>query len=251
MSAQPVPVTGMINLAGRSGAPAFGQAPMLRLQSARREVRLSNIVKEYRTPIGTRRILDGISFEVGPGERLAVMGRNGAGKSTLMKIIGGVERATSGAVERGLYMSWPLAFAGGFDGTMNGIDNIRFIARLYGRSIEDTIAFVDDFAELGRQLLMPVKYYSTGMRLRLAFALTLAIDFECLLVDEVITVGDQRFHRKCVDALFVERRHCAMIIITHDVNVARQYCDRVLVLKSGRGRVFDDVDLAVDIYQSL
>jgi capsular polysaccharide transport system ATP-binding protein len=214
-------------------------------------IRADNIVKDYRTLIGRRRILDGISFEVGAGEKLAVLGRNGAGKSTLLKIIGGVERPTSGNIERGLYLSWPLAFSGGFDATMSGMDNIRFIARLYDRPISDVIAFVDDFAELGRQLLLPVKHYSSGMRMRLAFALTLAIDFECYLIDEVMSVGDQRFHRKCHDALFVHRRHCAMIMVSHDVNIVRSFCDRALVIKSGRGRVFDDVDLAVQIYQTL
>jgi capsular polysaccharide transport system ATP-binding protein len=134
---------------------------------------------------------------------------------------------------------------------MSGMDNIRFIARLYDQPISDVIAFVDDFAELGRQLLLPVKHYSSGMRMRLAFALTLAIDFECYLIDEVISVGDQRFHRKCHDALFVRRRHCAMIIVSHDVNIVRSYCDKALVIKAGRGRIFDDIDLALEIYQTL
>ncbi len=214
-------------------------------------IRADNIVKDYRTLIGRRRILDGISFEVGAGEKLAVMGRNGAGKSTLLKIIGGVERPTSGSIERGLYLSWPLAFSGGFDATMSGMDNIRFIARLYDRPVDEVIAFVDDFAELGRLLLLPVKHYSSGMRMRLAFALTLAIDFECYLIDEVMSVGDQRFHRKCHDALFVQRRHCAMIMVSHDVNIVRSFCDKALVIKSGRGRVFDDIDLALEIYQTL
>ena len=214
-------------------------------------IRTDNIIKDYRTLIGRRRVLDGISFEVGAGEKMAVLGRNGAGKSTLLKIIGGVERPTSGSVERGLYLSWPLAFSGGFDATMSGIDNIRFIARLYDRPVDEVVAFVDDFAELGRQLLLPVKHYSSGMRMRLAFALTLAIDFECYLIDEVISVGDQRFHRKCHDALFVRRRHCAMIMVSHDVNIVRNFCDKALVIKAGRGRVFDDIDLALEIYQTL
>jgi capsular polysaccharide transport system ATP-binding protein len=212
---------------------------------------VSNIVKDYRTLIGHSRVLDGISFDVAAGEKLAVLGRNGAGKSTLVKIVGGVEPPTAGRVERGLHISWPVALAGGFETTMTGIDNIRFIARLYDRPFDDVIAFVDDFAELGHHLLLPVSQYSTGMRMRLAFALTLAIDFECFLIDEVIAVGDQRFHQKCHDALFVQRRHCAMILVTHDVNIVRTFCDRVLVLKAGRGRVLEDIDLAISIYQTL
>jgi capsular polysaccharide transport system ATP-binding protein len=220
-------------------------------KSRGRAVRMNNVVKEYHTAIGVRRVLDGISFEVGAGEKIAVLGKNGAGKSTLVKLIGGVEPPTSGEIKRELFLSWPIAFAGGFDVGMSGIDNIRFIARVYDVPIEDAVAFVDDFAELGRQLYLPVKTYSSGMRARLAFGLTLAIDFECFLIDEVIAVGDARFHQKCYEELFVRRRHCAMILVSHDQNIIRQYCSSALVLKSGRGRVFEDVELALEIYNSL
>jgi len=216
-----------------------------------RAIRMKNIVKEYHTAIGMRRVLDGISFEVGAGEKIAVLGKNGAGKSTLVKLIGGVEPPTSGEITRELFMSWPIAFAGGFDAGMSGFDNIRFIARVYDVPVADAVAFVDDFAELGRLLYLPVKTYSSGMRARLAFGLTLAIDFECFLIDEVIAVGDARFHQKCYDALFVRRRHCAMILVSHDQNIIRQYCSSALVLKSGRGRVFEDIELALEIYNSL
>lgn len=216
-----------------------------------RAIRIRDLVKDYHTPIGRRRVLDGISFDVRPGEKIAVLGRNGAGKSTLVKLIGGVEPPTSGAIEKGLFMSWPLAFTGGLEGNMSGFDNIRFIARLYDRPQREMIAFVDDFAELGRQLYVPVKNYSTGMRMRLSFALTLAVDFECFLIDEVISVGDQRFHQKCYDALFVQRRERAMIFVSHDINIIGEFCDRALVLKGGRGRVFEDVERALKIYQTL
>ena len=192
-----------------------------------------------------------MSFTVAPGQKVAVLGRNGSGKSPVVTLLGGVERPTAGTVHRGLALSWPLGFAGGLEGEMTGTDNVRFIARLYGRPVAEIVAFVDDFAELGRQIHVPVKTYSSGMRMRLAFALTLAVDFECLLIDEVLSVGDQRFHRKCHDALFVERRHCAMILVSHDVAIVETFCDRALVLKAGRGRLFDDVGFALDIYRSL
>ena len=212
---------------------------------------MREIVKEYHTAVGVRRVLDGISFDIAAGEKIAVLGKNGAGKSTLVKIIGGVEEPTSGDVARDLFMSWPIAFAGGFEATMSGLDNIRFIARIYGVPIEDAVAFVDDFAELGRLLYLPVKTYSSGMRARLAFGLTLAVDFECFLIDEVISVGDARFQQKCYDALFVRRQHCAMILVSHDTNIIKQYCNKALVLKSGRGRVIEDVDFALEIYNTL
>lgn len=234
-----------------AAAIANAPPPTPKKPEINRAIRIRDLVKDYHTPIGRRRVLDGISFQVRPGEKIAVLGRNGAGKSTLVKLIGGVEPPTSGAIEKGLFMSWPLAFAGGLEGNMSGFDNIRFIARLYDRPQPEMIAFVDDFAELGRQLYVPVRNYSTGMRMRLSFALTLAIDFECFLIDEVISVGDQRFHQKCYDALFVQRRKCAMILVSHDIDIIGKFCDRALVLKEGRGRVFDDVEFALKVYQTL
>jgi capsular polysaccharide transport system ATP-binding protein len=219
--------------------------------SAAPRITLSQIVKDYHTPIGTRRVLDNISFDIQKGEKIAVLGRNGAGKSTLVKIIGGVERPTTGQIWRGMTMSWPLAFGGGFEVHMSGMDNIRFIARIYNAPLQRTIDFCDDFAELGKLLYLPVRTYSSGMRARLAFALTLAIDFDCMLIDEVISVGDQRFHQKCHDELFVKRNHCAMILVSHDIHIVREFCTKALIMKDGRGKVFDDLSLALDIYNTL
>jgi len=209
------------------------------------------LYKSYHTPTGRKEVLNDISFAIGPGEKMAVLGRNGAGKSTLVKLIGGVERPSRGEIRRSMSMSWPLAFSGGFEVAMTGLDNIRFIARLYNRPIRETIDRVDDFAELGSNLLLPVRLYSSGMRARLAFALTLAIDFDCYLIDEVISVGDQRFHQKCHEALFVKRKDAAMILVSHDMGIIREYCSSGLVLKRGHGRVFDDLDLAISIYATL
>lgn len=219
--------------------------------SAPRYISVNNIVKYYHTPIGHRRVLDNVNFQVGAGQKIAIVGRNGAGKSTLLKLISGVEAPTSGSISRGLLMSWPLGFSGGLGYEMTGRDNARFIARLYDKDVDDVIAFVDDFAELGAQLDVPLRDYSTGMSMRLAFALTLAVDFECLLIDEVLSVGDQRFHRKCYEALFVARQHCAMILISHDTGIIKEFCSQVVVLKGGRSRVFSDVNLALDIYRTL
>ena len=225
--------------------------PQSPASTAGRRIRVTDLVKEFHTQFGVKRVIDGISFDIEYGEKIAVLGRNGAGKSTLVKLIGGVEPPTSGSIDIGLEMSWPVALGGGFDVSMSGFDNIRFIARLYGKPITDMIDFVDDFAELGKNLRLPVRTYSSGMRARLMFALTLAIDFECILIDELIAVGDQRFHRRCHDELFVKRKDCAMILISHDIHTIREYCHKALVLKAGRGRVFDDLDFAISIYSSL
>ena len=218
---------------------------------ANERLKVDRVTKEYHTHIGVRRVLDDISFDLGPGEKIGVLGRNGSGKSTLVKLIGGVELPTSGTIHRGMFMSWPIGFTGGVESTMTGAASARFIARVYGRDEKDVLAFVDDFAELGRQLYIPIEAYSSGMRARLLFALTLAIDFKCFLIDEITAVGDHRFHLKCHDALFTQRRQCAMVLISHDQETIRQYCNRALVLKAGRGRVFEDVELALRIYSTL
>src|SRR5258708_8392240 len=160
-----------------------------------RKIEAIDIVKEFHTEMGTRRVLSGVSFSVGKGERMAILGRNGAGKSTLIQILSGLQRPTSGRIERGLRMSWPLALGGGFEGELTGYDNIRFIARVYDAPFKETYAYVEDFTELGSQLHVPVRFYSSGMRMRLPFALSLAIDFQCYLLDEVILLRHPPFHQ--------------------------------------------------------
>jgi capsular polysaccharide transport system ATP-binding protein len=224
----------------RPAAPEFDRAIVVR-----------DLVKDFHTEHGTRRVLDGISFRVGLGERLAVLGRNGAGKSTLIKVMSGLQRPTSGTIHRGLRMSWPLALGGGFEGEMTGYDNLRFISRIYGAPFDRTFDYVMDFSELGRQIHEPVRFYSDGMRMRLAFALSLAIDFECLLIDEVLLVGDARFQEKCLHEIFEKRTHCGMILAIHGVEVVKERCTKVLVLKNGRGHVFRDVLQGCDTYATL
>lgn len=246
-----------LNRAARAvtASPPFAPAPAERQSESRigeaRAIVARDIVKEFHTEVGVRRVLDGVSFRVGMGERLAILGRNGAGKSTLIQILSGLQRPTSGSIERGLRMSWPLALGGGFEGELTGYDNIRFIARIYDVPFRATFDYVEDFTELGKQLHMPVRFYSSGMRMRLAFALSLAIDFECFLIDEVILVGDQRFQEKCHREIFGNRSDRAMILAIHSMEVVLEHCTSALVLKNGRGRVFDDVVLASNTYGTL
>lgn len=221
------------------------------MQTEEREIRAVNIVKEFETDVGTRRILDGVNFTVRPGERMAILGRNGAGKSTLIKILSGVMDPTSGSIQLGMRLSWPLALAGGFEGDLTGYDNVRFVCSLYGADFDEIFRFVEEFTELGNLLLLPMRSYSDGMRMRVAFALSLAIDFECILIDEVLFVGDTRFQQKCHYELLEKRRDRAMIIAIHSPEFVRSQCTSALVLKAGRGRVFEDVDLAADIYSTL
>jgi len=200
---------------------------------------------------GRKRVLEGVNFEVMPGEHIGVLGRNGAGKTTLIKLIGAVEMPTSGRVICDMRVSWPLGFAGGFQGSLTGYDNARFIARIYDRNYADIREFVEDFTELGRQLKMPVKTYSSGMRARLAFALSLAIEFECYLIDEVILVGDQNFHRKCHYELFEKRGDRALILASHNAEVIREFCNRTIVLNGGKTTAYDDIDEGLAVYNTL
>ena len=214
-------------------------------------IRCVDIVKDYHVHKGVRRVLDHVNLEVKRGQKLGILGRNGAGKSTLIKIIGGVEIATSGHIERTMSVSWPLAFTGAFQGSMSGLDNLRFICRIYGLNYEPTRKFVDDFAELGSQLAEPVKTYSSGMRARLAFALSIAIEFECYLIDEVIMVGDARFYQRCQDELFGKRSNRALIIVSHDTNFIRDVCDTGAVIHESHMTVMNSVSEAIDYYHSL
>ena len=213
----------------------------------------AGIGKVYRSETGRghHQVLSDIGFTVAPGEKLAVLGRNGAGKSTLIRLIAGIELPTSGRIERTMSLSWPVGLNGGVGGSMTGHDNIRFICRLYGKPFALMREYVDDFAELGKFLAEPVKTYSAGMRARLNFALSIAVDFDCYLIDEIISVGDQRFQRRSHEELFEQRADRSLILASHIPSVVKQFCSRALVLHRGRGKVFDDLDLAMDIYNDL
>lgn len=210
-----------------------------------------NLRKSYPSGHGRREILKGISFSIAKGERLAVLGRNGAGKTTLIKQIGGVELPDSGRIIRGMTNSWPIGFNGGFQGSLTGYDNARFVARIYGKSYAEMREFVEDFTELGGALRQPVKTYSSGMRARLAFALSLGIEFDCYLIDEVILVGDQNFQRKCHAELFEKRADRAMIIVSHDMGTIRETCNRGMVIHEGQATLHDDVAGAIAVYDNL
>jgi len=211
----------------------------------------NKLFKSYPMGRGRKKVLQGIDLEIAPGERIGILGRNGAGKSTLIKLIAGVEMPTSGTVKRKMTVSWPLGFNGGFQGSLTGYDNARFIARIYGREYNDLRDFVEDFTELGLQLKMPVKTYSSGMKARLAFALSLAIEFDCYLIDEIILVGDQNFQRKCHHELFEKRSDRALVLASHSSDVIRDYCGRAMIIHDGLGSVYSDVNQALEIYTAL
>jgi len=216
-------------------------------------IEVTSVCKDYHSKATQilRRVLNDVTFTVSPGEKIAVLGRNGAGKSTLIRLISGIEQPTHGQVIRKMSVSWPVGFEGGVGGWMTGHDTIRFIARIYNRPIPFVRDFVEDFAELGKFLAEPVNTYSSGMRGRLNFALSFAIDFDCYLIDEVIAVGDQRFQQRSFDEIHKRRTDRALILASHMPSLVKEWCSRALVLHRGRAKIFDDLDLAVDVYNGL
>jgi len=213
-------------------------------------ITLKNIIKRYKSRTGAHTVLNGIDLTVAPGERLGVLGKNGAGKSTLIRLISGQELPDAGTIRRKMKVSWPLAFSGGFQGSLTGLDNLRFLSRVYDVDHEAIQSFVEDFAELGKYFREPVKHYSSGMQARLAFALSLAIEFDCYLIDEIIAVGDARFHEKCMHELFEKRKNRAFVIVSHDPNFIKSYCTRAAVLESGNMTCFNSVPEAYDYYMN-
>jgi ABC-type polysaccharide/polyol phosphate transport system ATPase subunit len=196
-------------------------------------IKLTNVSKDYKTKAGWRRVLDNINLQINPGERVGILGRNGAGKSTLIRLVSGAEPPTKGTIERNMSVSWPLAFTGGFHATLTGADNVRFICRIYGVDFAPRLEFVKDFSDLGIYLNEPVMTYSSGMRARLAFAISMTIDFDCYLIDEVMAVGDERFRDRCRIELFEKRRDKAMLIVSHSHRYLKGTCDRFLLFRDG------------------
>ena len=211
-------------------------------------IRMEHINKSYATRSGPVHVLRDVNLTIRPGERVWILGRNGAGKSTLIRLMSGAELPTSGVVRRGMSVSWPLAFGGAFQGSLTGYDNLRFICRIYGVDPENKIGFVEEFSELGLYLREPVKTYSSGMRARLAFAISMVIEFDCFLIDEIIAVGDARFHEKCNHELFERRGDRAMIIVSHDPTYIREHCTRAAVLSGGQLHHAASLDEAFAFY---
>jgi len=208
---------------------------------------LIDVHKSYPMHGGRKHVLRGVNALFRKGERVGVLGRNGTGKSTLVRILGGVEAPTRGRIRRSMSVSWPIGMAAGFQAALSGADNTRFIARIYDRPVKETVAFVESFAQLGEYLRMPVHTYSSGMRARLGLAISLAIEFDCFLVDEALAVGDTRFGRA-----FAERiSRAGLILVTHQPSLVRQLCTRAAVLDQGSLTFYEDIDEALATYNSL
>lgn len=208
-------------------------------------IRFENLSKGFRTPDGRKIVADNICLTIPGGISVGLLGRNGAGKSTLLSMIGGRVRPDSGQIVSSGTISWPVGFGGSFHNDMTGVQNIRFIARIYGVDTDSLVAFVADFAELGSHFNLPVRTYSSGMKSRLAFGVSLGIPFDTYLVDEVTSVGDASFRQKS-QAIFDERmRNSGAIVVTHSAQQLRKMCHAGAVLEQGRLVYYDNVEDAI------
>lgn len=214
-------------------------------------IEIDNVTKSYATRSGPVHVLKGVSMALGARERIGILGRNGSGKSTLIRLISGAERPTGGKIRRSMSVSWPLAFGGAFQTALTGIDNLKFICRIHGVKYHNHIDFVEEFSELGLYLKEPVRTYSQGMRARLAFAISMVVEFDCFLIDEIVAVGDARFHQKYHIELFEKRSDRAMIVVSHDAGFIREHCTRAAVLVDGSLETFADVESAYTRYNEL
>lgn len=214
-------------------------------------IRFENVTKSYRLRGGARRrVLDDLSITL-PHRNIAVLGRNGAGKSTLLQLISGSIDPDRGRITRDVRISWPIGFRGSFHGMLTGVENIRFVARLYGADPDPVIAYVSDFAELGPFLHEPVRTYSSGMSARLAFGLSMALRFDTYLVDELLSVGDASFQKKS-KATFAELlQKSRMIMVSHSMGALRDYCDCGLVVHDGKALFHEDLNEAIEEYRRL
>ncbi|MFT6072221.1 MAG: capsular polysaccharide transport system ATP-binding protein [Alphaproteobacteria bacterium] len=216
-------------------------------------IKLKSVTKTYLSPkIGRRVILDSIDFEFPSDKNIGILGRNGAGKSTLMQLLSGSEMPDEGVIEIGkTKLSWPLGTSGGIHGTLTGRENILFLCRLYDYPFEKAFEFVEEFAELGDYMYVPVKNYSAGMKSRLGFGVSMILDFDTYLIDEGFSAGDASFRSK-TKAVFEEKsKNSNLIVVSHNPATVKRLCDWAAVLSNGKLELYTDIDKAIEVYSNL
>ena len=211
-------------------------------------IQFRDVYKSYHIGSFRKDVLRDLTFRIESGANLGICGANGAGKSTLMRLIAGVENPTRGKVQRSGTCSWPIGYSSCFQSSLTGADNARFIARIYNQPIDELLAYVEDFAQLGPYFRQPIYTYSAGMSARLAFGISLAINFDCYLVDEVTAAGDERFRVRCEEAMHHRREAGTLIMISHQQETLRSYCSTGAVLWNGRLTFYDTIDEAIHVH---
>lgn len=211
-----------------------------------------NITKSYFTTRGKVTIFKNLSFKVPVGRNVALIGRNGAGKSTLMRMIAGQDMPDRGRIVTTGSISWPVGLSGGFQGSLTARDNVKFVARVYGAEgsrMRQIVDYVERFAEIGDYFDQPVKTFSSGMRSRVAFGLSLAFDFDYYLIDEAMSTGDAHFQNKAKRAFQQKISTSNIILVTHSMNQVRTMCDYVLLIENGNVLPFEDIDEGIRMYE--
>ncbi|MGB8812081.1 MAG: ABC transporter ATP-binding protein [Paracoccaceae bacterium] len=208
-------------------------------------IEFRNVSKYYLTPNGRKTLLNNFSQVIPAGSKVALVGRNGAGKSTMISMIAGSLSPNSGSIARRGSVSWPLGFAGSFAVDLSGAQNTRFVARIYGIDTEYLIDYVNDFAELGDFMRMPVRTYSSGMKARLAFGLSMGVAFDWYLVDEITAVGDASFRKKSLEVFQTRLKTSGLLMVSHSTATLRDYCTSGIVLNNGVATFYDDIEAAI------
>jgi len=214
-------------------------------------IALENISKTYGIGDRAHLVLNNISFKFPYRKSVGVLGANGAGKSTLIRIIGGAEKPDTGCVVRTSKLSWPMGYSGGFQGSLTGRENARFVARIYGASFDEVERKTNDFAELGQYFDRPLSSYSAGMKSRFAMSLSYALDFDYYLVDEALETGDARLKEKFRQIFKQRRQTSSVILVSHNEQTIRKNCDVATVLHNGRLQYFDNLDDAFVLYRKI
>lgn len=215
-------------------------------------IELRNLTKSYLTPRGRRYVFRDLSFSFPDGASIGLIGPNGAGKSTLMRLIGKIDTPDSGEVVTDRHISWPVGLSGSFQGTLSGRDNVEFVCRLQGldrETLREKVRYVREFAELGEYFELPLRSYSSGMRSRLAFGLSMAFDFDYYLIDEVMAVGDAEFRRKSRQVFREKLERSNLILVSHNMNDIKQYCDVVVLVAGGHATLYEDVRAGIAAYE--
>ena len=214
-------------------------------------IEIRNLTKSYRTKAGRRYVFRDLNATIPPMTNMALIGRNGAGKSTLMRILGGIDYPDSGEVITDRSISWPLGLSSGFQGSLTGRENVKFVCRIYGNESEiaEKTAWVKEFSGIGDYFEEQVKKYSNGMRARLAFALSMAFKFDVYLVDEITAVGDQAFRKQSEQAFLEMKNRSSIIMVAHNMATLRKHCDMGILLQDGTATVYEDLEEAIAVYQ--
>lgn len=215
-------------------------------------IKLDHLTKSYMTTKGRHYLFRDLNIEIPSGKSVALLGKNGAGKSTLLRIMGGVDYPDSGQIITDSTISWPVGLAGGFQGSLTGRQNSRFVCRLYAHEdeVEEKIRFIEDFADIGKYFDMPVKSYSSGMRSRLTFGLSMAFDFDYYLIDEVTGVGDAGFKKKSADLILERREQSNFILVSHGLSKLERFCDVAITIMNGEAIYYDSVSEAIKVYEA-